>query len=112
MKKLGFYKYAPALLEDWDHFHFYDFKEKTENNVPLLYFKWSFREFAGYGEIYYDAKTKTVRNSMGDNFSIMHITNLQLEEIWNLGLKHYSPLYNEPGLEEVFNKILNTYFAK
>ena len=112
MTKLGFYKYAPAILESWDKFHIEGFKEKIENGMPLLFFKWNFGIYSGYGEIYYSSDTKKVRNTFGDNFSVMHITEPSMQELWDKGLKHYSPLYNEPGLEDVFNKILDYYFLE
>ncbi len=112
MKDLGFYKFAPALLESWEDFYRYDFLEKIENGKPLLTFKWSFREYAGCGEIYYHSDTRQVRNAMDDNYSILHLTKPEMQEAWGKGLKHYSPLYNEPGLEEVFNRILDEYFER
>ena len=111
-KSLGFYSYAPALLESWNDFHKYEFNKTIKFNKPCLIFKWTFKKYSGYGEIFYYDETKKVRNTFSDNESMMTITKPDANIVDNSGLKHYSTLYNEKQLETVFNKILEEYFSK
>lgn len=96
--------YSSAILDNWNEFKVIDIKVDEFSNKPALFFHWSYKKYSGYGTIFYAGDNK-VCNEFGNNDSFLTISQPR-----NLSFKHTCSLYNDIGLEEVFNRILNQYF--
>ena len=102
-KQLLTNNYSSAILDNWSDFKISDIKIDEHSNKSALFFHWSYKKYSGYGEIYY--KGNNVCNRFGDNDSFLTISRPS-----ELTIKHTCCLYNDKGLEEVFNRILDEYF--
>ena len=103
-KQLSTNRFSNAILAEWDDFIVFDFQDDRSLNKPKLKFKWKFHKYSGIGEIDYEGCV--TRNTFGDNYSSMTICTPK-----NISTKQNCSLYNDKGLEEVFNKILINYFG-
>ena len=102
-KQLLTNNYSSAILDNWNDFKVIDIKVKEYSKKPALFLHWSYKKYSGYGEIFY--KNNKVCNIFGDNDSFLTISQPK-----NISFKHTCCLYNDQGLETVFNKILDNYF--
>lgn len=92
--------FSSAILENWDDFKIVDIKINEYSNKPAYRFHWTFKKYQGSGEIFF--KNGKVCNEFGDNDSSLSIISPK-----SISVKSTCCLYNDPGLEEVFNRILN-----
>lgn len=106
-KQMKTNSFSDAILESWEYFNVFDCLINKTSEKPQLRFKWNFRSYDGFGEIDFDESLK-VRNKFGDNFS-----NLSLSSVCRKthpAIKPTDSLYNDSGLEIIFQRILDMYF--
>ena len=103
-KQLLTKRFSPAILDNWDNFKITSIKQ-NEYKANNLFFTWQFGKYSGFGDIDYEGTF--VRNTFGDNFSSLTMT-----EPKHTSIKSNCPLYDDDGLEIVFNRILTNYFNK
>lgn len=101
-KQLLTNNFSSAILENWEDFKVVDIKFNEYSNEPSYHFHWTFKKYKGSGEIFF--KNDKVRNKTGDNYSSLTIINPR-----NASTKSTCSLYNDCGLEDVFNRILIKY---
>ena len=99
--KLSTNCFSKPILNDFDAFKW----EITESKDAKLNFKWSWCEYEGFGEIeYIDGR---VCNSIGNNFSYLTLSAQCRDK--HSDIKPSCCLYNDSGLEDIFNHILNIH---
>lgn len=106
MKRFKTNNYSDAILEAWDDFKVFNLKDSSYEGNPRLFFSWSFKNYEGTGYIDCDDSFR-VRNTGGDNYSYLSLSSSCREK--NIGLKPTDSLYNDSGLEVVFQRIIELF---
>ncbi|MFA7204588.1 MAG: hypothetical protein WC188_12875 [Candidatus Caldatribacteriota bacterium] len=110
-KTLRFNRFGESILSEFELFtlwinniHFAYHSSVGKPNVIKVYFRWSWNDYIGIGEIYYYHDTKKLCNHFGENSSNMTISSNSKRQQSNG--KHNCALYNDSSLARLFQKIL------
>lgn len=101
--------FSDAIIDSWNDFKIYDLKINEYSLKPQLLFKWRFKSYSGSGTIDYD-ENKQIRNVFGDNDSYLSLDMKCREK--HPSLKPTDSLYNDSGLDKVFQNVLDIFFKK
>lgn len=104
MKTLKTNNFSGAILSNLESFY-WEFKSRNvkTNGVINLRFNWQWNGFEGYGEL--DFSDGIVCNEFGNNYSNMTISSSSPKK--NNSIKQNCALYNDSGLEFLFNYMLS-----
>lgn len=105
MQKLGIYNFS-KILNDIDAFSYIiksrDIYGNPKNNITKIFFTWGWHDYEGFGEIFLYNNVIDVNNVTCRDSHLTISSNSKRQ-----ATKHYSTLYNEPGLISLFEYIIN-----